>query len=317
MALFDARTGAHLRRFDLPSDWLEALTFSADGTRLAALSTDPLEYDSPYTFHVRVWNPLEGETVFSYSGKTATPHLALSSDGRKLAFVNGQQVQVIDIDTKQEVAAFPLPKDFSNLALDRNGSRLALITFADGETARPATLIFDTATRARVAELGEIGLMSWSQDGTFALAYGNLERGQGPMLLDASDFSEVGGFINGKLHHVVLEATPSYIDDTHYAVSGTLELDEDTPIAFTGQVKGSEAQRYLTPQARLPSPAELTLKLQGHPWTLQGFQEWENPEYDRRQVHDWEGYVIDTTRPPSPSYATDGRLTLDRATASP
>lgn len=313
-ALFDAETGAHLSLFDLPSDWLETLAFSADGTRLAALTTDPLESASPYTFHARVWDPSSGKAVFSHSGKAAlSPQLALSADGKRLAFVEGNAVRVLEVDSAREVATFELPRDFSSLALSPDGRRLGLTTFTYGETVRPATVIFDTATQTRVTGLDGVGLMGWSQDGTLALAYGDLDKGEGPTLLNAVTFDRIGSFINGQLHEGVLEATPSYIDDQHYAVSGTLELDGGVPIAFTGQVKGNESQRYLAPQARLPYPAELTLKLEEKSWTLHGFQEWKNPEGGYQQEHDWTGYIVDTSRPLSSGYATDGTLTLDRA----
>lgn len=317
-ALFDARTGAQLNLFELPSTSLETLAFSADGTRLAALTTDPLESDAPYTFHVRVWNPLSGKAIFSTSGKAALrPHLALSADGKWLAFAEGRTVRVLGVDTSQEAAAFELPPGFSSLALSPDGGRLGLTTFAYDENVRPATVIFDTATRTRVAELNGVGLMNWSQDGTFALAYGNLERGEGPRLLKAGDFSEVGSFVNGKLYEVVLEALPSYVDDQHYTVAGTLELGGGVPIAFTGQVKGNESQRYLAPQARLPYPAELTLKLQGNPWTLHGFQEWRDPDGNfPHSEHDWTGYIVNTSLSPSSGYASDGTLTLDRDAGS-
>lgn len=316
-ALFDIQSGALLKSFELPSAFLETLVFSADGTRLAALTTDPLEADAPLTFHVRVWNPLSGEAVFSSSGEAAlTPQLALSTNGERVAFVEGHTVRVLAVNTAQEVNVFELPQNFTGLALNPDGSQLSLTTFTHSETVQVATLIFDTTTRTRVAELDGVSLMGWSQDGTLAFAYG-MEEGEGPALLNTATFDEVGSFVNGKLHGVVLEAIPSYVDPQRYTVSGTLELDGGSPVAFTGEVKGNESQRYLTPQARLPNPAELTLKLQGNPWTLHGFQGWRDPDGGlQQQEHDWTGYISDTSQPSTPLYGFDGTLTLDRADGS-
>ncbi len=329
ITLFDAQTGAQLRALESPGASLETLVFSADGTRLAAFSTDLLESDAPFTFHVRVWNPLSGEIIFSHSGTAAlTPRLALSADGKRLAFAEGSMVRVVEVDSGQNVALIEAPSvevpwNFSALTLNPDGSQLSVTIYRDNETtpapATTTTILFDTDTEARVAELKDVYLGEWSQDGTRVLAYDNLETEEGPALLDAATFETLGRFVNGELYEVSLEATPSYVDAQHYTVSGTLTLNGGPPVAFTGQVKGNEAQRYLnlSPQARLPYPAELTLELEDNPLTLYGRQEWRSPDgsFGNQQDHAWTGYVLDTSQP-APLYGEDGTLTLDRADGS-
>ena len=314
IALFDAQTGTPLRSFEFPGESLETLIFSADGTRLAALAAGSSEGDTP-KFRVRVWDTVTGGGVFmgsSSAGEAWPLQLALSADGKRLALTSGDAVRIFDFGTQQLISTLELPQDFGGLALNPDGSQLSVATFGYGEAAPTTTTIFAANTGARLAELKGVYLGEWSQDGTLILAYGDLEKHEGPALLDAVTFEKVGEFVNGKLHQVTLEATPNYVDVQHYTVDGTLTLDGGPSITFTGQVKGNESQRYLAPQARLPYPAELTLELQGNPWTLHGWQPWRSPDgtFGVQQDHAWTGYVMDTSQPMT-SYSGDGTLTLD------
>ena len=319
IALFDAQTGTPLRSFEFPGESLETLAFSADGTRLAALAADSPEGDAP-KFRVRVWDTVTGGDVFvgsSSAGEAWPPQLALSADGQRLALTSGSAVRIFDFDAQQLIGTLELPQDFGGLALNPDGSQLSVATYGYGEATPATTTIFSTDTGTRVAELKGVYLGEWSQDGTLILTYGDLEKHEGPALLDAVTFEKMGEFSNGKLYEVALEATPNYVDVQHYTVDGTLTLDGGAPIIFTGQVKGNESQRYLAPQARLPQPAELTLELQNNPWTLHGWQPWRSPDgtFGVQQDHAWTGYVTDTSQPMT-GYSSGGTLTLDRVDGS-
>ena len=326
----EVATGKKVRVLNAPGDTLDDFSFSADGSTLAAIfSEDETTPDGTRTFYVRVWQVETGAVQVAAEGSRLnfeTPLLAFSADGLSTAFATERTISVRDARSGRETAVLALPFKTTHLALSPDGMRVAVGTHRAVQGGEEASVkIFEVATGTEQHTLEDALRARWSRDGRFLLAtlLGEAQEDLGgypgrlrePTLLRADDFTEVGTFVNGKLHKVVLEATPDYLDAQQYRVTGTVQLDDEAPIPFEGIVEGKESQRYLSPQARLPYPAEFSLTLQNHPWKLHAYQDWEQGEGDWQQARNWTGYVEDTTFPPSPVFTP--LLELRRAGKAP
>ena len=295
--------------FTAPGDTTEQLTFSADGTLLAALFYDTASaVGRSHPFSVHIWQVPSGAEVLALESVVTDtessffyPLIAFSADGHSLAYTENNQIRVHDIEKDRRTATLPLPDAPSGIALSPDGLQLA----AGGLwTPRAYSVkIFSVTSQMLDHELKHVNSAEWSQDGRFMLALtmndSEVEGQSGPdglitsKLLRTGDFAQVGTFVNGKLHQVVLEATPEYVGEQSYGVTGTLQLGDDAPIPFEGTVDGGESQRYLTPQHSLPEPAEFVLNLRDHPWSLRASQD----NFSEVQDTAWRGYIEDSTRP--------------------
>lgn len=65
-----------------------------------------------------------------------------------------------------------------------------------------------------------------------------------------------------------IESTPTYIDQSRYAISGTVTLGDAPPVPFEGEARGGDTQLYvLTPPIMGPH-LELNFDYQGETWHL-------------------------------------------------
>ncbi|NLE79154.1 MAG: hypothetical protein GX610_06135 [Rhodococcus sp.] len=109
-------------------------------------------------------------------------------------------------------------------------------------------------------------------------------------------------FAIGQLYALELESTAEYIDEHRYGVSGTISIDGSAPIDFSGMVSGQEAQRYLRPQARLPSPAHLEIDLHDHPWRIDAHQPYSLDHGNPLEPGSWQGNMTPDGGPESTWY---------------
>jgi hypothetical protein len=73
-----------------------------------------------------------------------------------------------------------------------------------------------------------------------------------------------------------IASTPTYIDQSRYAISGTVTLGDAPPVPFEGEVRGGDTQLYvLTPPIIVPG-LELSFDYQGETWSL-----WAMPSSER------------------------------------
>ncbi len=289
-----------------PGDMLETFSFSADGTLLAAAFWEAGASGGPQPAYVQVWRVETGAELLAVEVSVPAdgyPLLASSADGGSVAFVTGQTLSLRDVTTDRETASLALPRRATHLALSPDGTRLAVGSFGNEEVA--SVSIRDAASGTELHHIEGASGTEWSRDGRFLLT-SILEGPQegvdademgfsAPTLLRADDFSRVDSFVNGHLHRVVLEATPEYLDEQRYRVTGSMRLDGGTAIPFEGTVTGNESQRYLAPQARRPEAAEFNLALQDHPWKLHGRQDWEQGQEGWRQARRWSGSIEDAS----------------------
>ncbi|WMT56107.1 WD40 repeat domain-containing protein [Truepera radiovictrix] len=317
VALYEGEAGALLSVLEAPGSTVEELAMSPGGERLAVLTSDYTDANDNQPFYLQVWSPLDasapGAAHLAFTGSSRWPQrlaLALSADGSTLAFTGDAKVRVIDLQTRAETV-LPLPHDTQSLALSPGGEQLAVGHFRPN--GRAALKVYEVASGRMLADHDGPASVRWSDDGRFLLVVGAAEPADAgaphnqipedsgaPKLLRADDLATVGHFENGELHRLELEATPTYVTAQHYRVAGTVRVDGGAGAPFSGTVRGSEAQRYLAPRARLPNPAELTLELAGYPWVLHGFQDWEQDETESRpggvalshqKLGSWEGYA--------------------------
>lgn len=316
--VYRVATGEKLHVWSGFGNSLENLAFSEDGKVVAALfSAFATEEGVP--FWIRVWSAETGAEVLALEGSRPVtdgdyyvrPLMALSADGDTLAYATADTIRVLNVATGEAVAALPLPIDTVNLVLNPDGSELAATSYrADG---RQSTRLVEVVSGSQRLLEG-VYARTWSRDGRSLLGtmvapqdklYGYFEdRVFVPTLLDAESLEVIGTFVNGERHEVVLEAEAEYRAADHYFVSGTLQIGDEAAVPFEGEVRGNESQRYLTPQARMPNPPELTLTLRGLPWTLRGIQRWWREVESDLTETDWMGYVEGTSEetPPFPSF---------------
>ena len=316
--IFDTATGAVKRTFSLPYKSLSSLSLSADGRTLTVSSSLDSESGSAEAFAVNVWDVPTGEIIYTHQGSSSyDPQLAISRDGRRIAFVE-EQVRVLDLPGGRALAEFALPEQFSYFLLRPDGEQLAI---KNEKTIRifavPRGTLVETLPPA-------LDFYKWSRDGTLFLSSGYLTsplnvipKQSDAVLVSATNFEVQSRFISGELHGVRLELTPSYVSETRYELSGTLQVDQSEPVPIGGYVEGGDSQRYLAPTGGLPSfplippPAELFLSSRTPAWEFRGYQPWQRGENgESHQALNWEGDVSDVSYPPSPY--TYARFKLDK-----
>jgi hypothetical protein len=262
-----------VRRFLLepPGTVLRALELSASGNRLATLSIGTVS-DRP-TFYVRVWDLGQGSNLYTFDGVRTRrhPQLALSADGARLAFYASDEARVLEVTTGREVARFDLPENPGILALNPNGSLLAVTDLGARDT--PVTWrtgIFSVDSQRFITQLPKERVKAWSQDGKWLVTQGNPAAREGPALLEAESYAAVGTFTVGERVALNLSAKPSFVSTREYRVTGSVQLGTDAPQRFTGTVFGNGAQRYEMQQLQ-SSGASFGFETAAG-WSLRGVQ---------------------------------------------
>jgi hypothetical protein len=65
-----------------------------------------------------------------------------------------------------------------------------------------------------------------------------------------------------------IESTPTYIDASRYAISGTVTLGDAPPVPFEGEVSGGDTQLFVPTSIIFGPGLELSFDLQGEMWNL-------------------------------------------------
>ena len=252
--VFDTAAGTVKHTFRSTYKSLSSLSLSADGRTLAVSSSLDSESGSAEAFAVNVWDVPTGEIIYTHQGSSSyDPQLTISRDGRRIAFVE-EQVRVFGLPGGRALAGFALPEQFLYFLLRPDGEQLAI---KDEKTIR----IFAVPRGNLVETLPpELDFYKWSQDGTLLLSSGYLTsppdvipKLSDAVLVSATNFEVQSRFVSGELHGVRLELTPSYVSETRYELSGTLQVDQSEPVPIGGYVEGGDSQRYLAPTGGLPS----------------------------------------------------------------
>ena len=296
--VFNPVGGELQRTFSSPYASLSTLLLSPDGRTLATLTTPILGSGTETNFAINVWDVQTGKSVYTHTGSTRyDPLFGMSADGRRVAFTDNR-LRVLELSTARELASFTLPQQPLGLALSPDGHQLAVIDVT-------ATNIFDVQSQ-KLSKALAFSVFRWSQDGTLLIADAGFGKQFGAVLLDATNYTVQSRFVSGELHGVRLELTPSYVSETRYELSGTLQVDQSGPVPISGYVEGGDSQRYLAPTGvpsfpLLPPPAELFLSSRTPAWEFRGYQPWQvSEDGESHQALSWEGNVLDTSSPSDP-----------------
>jgi WD40 repeat protein len=136
--LWDARTGELRRTLTGHTSGVMSVAFSADGATVASMDQGP-------DMAIRLWDAPTGKMVRTISTEPYSNGLiTFSPDGKSLAFVSGEQLRLLDIQTGKVQWGLNGHRHWiTAVALSRDGSRIA-------------TAGFDTTVRIRDARDGSL-----------------------------------------------------------------------------------------------------------------------------------------------------------------
>jgi WD40 repeat protein len=125
LLLMDAKSGRRLRLFEGHREWANVLTYSPDGTRLAAGGKDKA---------VRVWDVHTGKQLVHLAGhQDQIFSLAYSPDGKKLASSGWDGETIVwDLETGKPLHRVPVPKQSINGVAFSPDGRLFVAGGLDG-----------------------------------------------------------------------------------------------------------------------------------------------------------------------------------------
>jgi len=146
------------------------VTFSPDGTLLAAALLDyggNFKHKAP---KVRLWNVASGEEVFSAWLDRSANAIAISHDG-KLAAASGQVVDIWDIETQQLLHRITMDEHIAaSLAFAPDGKSILVGTNA------PAIMLWNITTGKKIGTIkkheGQIHFLAFSHDGKTLVSAG-------------------------------------------------------------------------------------------------------------------------------------------------
>jgi WD40 repeat protein len=120
--LWDAKTGELLQKFHGPLVYLNCLSFSIDGTVLAAAYQDG---------SVHLWNARTGDFFKALEGHPdAVMDVTFSSDGKTVASTSDDgKVRLWDVDTGEITRILQYPEGLGLASFSPNGKLLATVTF--------------------------------------------------------------------------------------------------------------------------------------------------------------------------------------------
>ncbi|HMC65516.1 MAG TPA: WD40 repeat domain-containing protein, partial [Gemmataceae bacterium] len=99
------------------SDFIHALAFSADGSRLATAGHDGT---------VKIWDTATGRELRSFAHAEAARGLAFRPDGKAIASAGGKDIKIWDLTTGKEIRTLEGHKDaVTSLAFSPDGKQLA------------------------------------------------------------------------------------------------------------------------------------------------------------------------------------------------
>lgn len=273
--LYDMASGERLAILSGPPvSWdtnFNEVSFSPDGSRLAAISSDT--YASA---QFRVWDVESGTllgTSVSPTPERSQANAHLWQDNEPVVGIHdGERLELMKVISGQVVATLPIPFEDLNLYfLYPSPDSTRLIGGSWGGLA-----LWDLDARAVLEVLEGEGMQAagFSPDGRYALVYDNTTRAL--TLRDPDTLEVEKSLVNGEVVPLTLESQATYVNGRSYRVEGTAQLGNETPVPFRGTVQGMGTQTYLAPQTSSldPIPAELELSFsQGdRAWQLWAYE---------------------------------------------
>ncbi len=277
VGLFDMATGERLAVLRGPPHSLDVgyseLSFSPDGTRVAAIATDY------YTdAHVRVWEVSSGQLLGTYtratpSGRQSNAHM-WSGDAPVLGVHYEDRLELVNSETGRTLTRLPLPPkeiDLYGLYADADHTRL-MGGFGGGGLA-----LWDLGTGELLAQVAgdKQYVAGFSPDGQYAIAYDRESRSL--TLRDPDTLEPKQTLVNGAVVPLRVTANATYVDRTSYRIEGTVAFGDDAPVPYRGAVQGKETQVYLAPQMSCictePATLEARFTYKGRTWHLRASPE--------------------------------------------
>ena len=282
--IFDVASGEIVKELTTSGENTGLVSFSADGSLLAAASTIS---DTRYEWHV--WDTATYQLVFEYEGTVDAsryPRFAVSADGQRLVVGSATKVELFDLSG--DVSVLPLEEDVGPWFWAVNPDGTEVVIEVPGGFYSDLVVI-DVASGATLATFENylMGAPLWSQEGSYLVA--------NAQLTNATDFEELHDFAAGALHQLQLEAVPEYVDSRSYTVSGTLSIDGGPLLDFSGFVEGNDTQVYLEPQMAPPRLATLDIEVHDHPWRLEARQPYSQITWPPAEPDSWSGTAVDRT----------------------